>query len=183
MLPAAQTRRVFRGSGNELRRVHVKYADIAHANEYQMVACAMETYGGLGKEAVRLLHTLAAHSRQYTPQEFLRHAYDRLSVTLQSSNADISQMGMQQLHLARHAKNRHTHLASVHRRSTGGGYSEPRTDADRLERRLQTQLGADAADEAAAAAAYLHRAAAYEHDARIAFADFGVRDDRVTIGA
>ena len=171
------------------RRKQAKYADIAQANEYQMVAFALESYGGLGAEAVRLLHTLAAHSRQYTPLQFLRHAYDRLSVTLQASNGDISQMGMQQLHLAQHARARSAHVAAMRRRFAGGGYSHPRTasDANRREQQLQTQLGADAADEAAAAAAYLHRVAAYEHDGRIAFADFVVRsprhDDGVTIGA
>lgn len=156
-----------------------KYADIAEANEYQMVAFACETYGGIGRQASDLLTKLAAHSKQYTPMEFLRHAYDRLSVTLQASNADISQMGMQQLHLAQHASNRHAYFAKMHRRFTGGGYSEPRRDADRLAQRLQSTIDIDQAQSAGEASAYLQLAAAFEHDGRIAFADVAVDTDGV----
>ena len=63
----------------------------------RMIVFVMESYGGLAREAIQLLNQLAAHLREYTPQEFFRHAYDRLSVAPRASNADISEMGMQHL--------------------------------------------------------------------------------------
>ena len=64
-----------------------------------MIPFVVESYGGLGSEALTLLHTMAAHCKEYSPREFLLHAHHRISVALQSSNADIAQLAMQQHHL------------------------------------------------------------------------------------
>ena len=87
---------------------HAKYRDIAQANGYDMFAFALESYGGMGPDGSRLLRKLASFSRSFSPRQFLLHAYRRLSVTLQSSNANISLLAMQQLHLQQHARNRWT---------------------------------------------------------------------------
>jgi len=84
---------------------HYKYDEIARVNEYRMVPFAVETYGGIGAEATTLLYTMAAHCKEYSPREFLLHAHRRISVALQSSNADIAQLAMQQHHLRQHAAN------------------------------------------------------------------------------
>ena len=162
----------------------IKYADIAKENEYRMIAFAMETYDGLGREAVQLLNLLASHSRQFTPQEFLRHAYDRLSVTLQASNADVSQMGMQQLNLARHVQNPHRHVHGEQRRSAPGTYTahqycQLQQDADRQESRLQSAIRAREVQDQPPMSE-----PAFVYDGRIAFVDFAAdADDFDPIGA
>jgi hypothetical protein len=72
---------------------HAKYAEIAAINEYETVAFALETYGGLPRESRQLLRTLAS----YAPVElggergFLAHAYRTISCCLQRGNAKIDQ--------------------------------------------------------------------------------------------
>ena len=59
-----------------------KYSPIAEANGYTLLPFGVETYGGMGKEALRgVLQYLAAHA-QNSPQVFLRHAHSSLSVVL-----------------------------------------------------------------------------------------------------
>jgi hypothetical protein len=69
----------------------------------------METYGGIGAEASTLLQTMAALSVEYSPSDFLLHAHKRLSVALQSSNADTAQIAMQHFHLHQHSSNKWNH--------------------------------------------------------------------------
>jgi len=77
------------------RAKHRKYDDIAACNQYQLLAFPMETYGGLGDEALELLHILSKHSKdEYSERQFLSHAFRRLSVTLQRANANIQSRGM-----------------------------------------------------------------------------------------
>lgn len=85
---------------------HKKYDEIARANGYRMIPFALESYGGISSEASSLLQTMSAHSVEYSPADFLLHAHKRLSVALQSSNADIAQLAMQQFHLRQHAANK-----------------------------------------------------------------------------
>jgi hypothetical protein len=120
---------------------HLKYDKIAEKNGYRMVPFVMETYGGMGPEAQTLLHNIAAHSTEYSPEDFLAHARKRLSVTLQSSNADIAQLAMQRFHLreqltyrnARYGKEEQERDARNKRKSYP-------CDGDRLEVRVQEVL-------------------------------------------
>jgi hypothetical protein len=96
------------GGGNKVRTTpahsthartrikHRKYDAIAACNQYQLLAFTMETYGGLGEEALELLHILSKHCKdEYNEQQFLTHAFRRLSVTLQTANANIQSRGVQ----------------------------------------------------------------------------------------
>ena len=63
----------------------------------------METYGGVAKDAVRLLNILAKYSPLRSERDFMRHAHSRLAVCLQQSNANIALLGQQRMHVRRHA--------------------------------------------------------------------------------
>jgi len=77
------------------RAKHRKYDAIAACNQCRLLAFPMETYGGLGDEALELLYILPQHSRdEYSEKQFLAHAFRRLSVTLQTINANIQSRGM-----------------------------------------------------------------------------------------
>jgi hypothetical protein len=77
-----------------------KYTPIAQANGYTLLPFVVETYGGMGKEALRVLQYLAAHASD-SPQQFLRHAHSSLSVVLQRGNALVALIGQQQLNVRR----------------------------------------------------------------------------------
>jgi len=154
---------------------HAKYDEIARVNEYRMVPFAVETHGGIGAEATTLLHTMAAHSKEYSPAEFLTHAHARLSVALQSSNADIAQLGIEQLHLRQHAGNPYQFDAHQRERDRRNAqYSQP-ANGDQLHRRVR--LIVQAADAKAAdreeeeTAAADESALAFLHERRVGFAD------------
>jgi len=155
---------------------HAKYDEIARVNEYRMVPFAVETYGGIGAEATTLLHTMAAHSTEYSPAEFLTHAHARLSVALQSSNADIAQLGIEQLHLRQHAGNPYQFDAHQRERDRRNAqYAQP-ANGDQLHRRVSlivqaadAKAAADREEEAIAAAD--ESALAFLHERRVGFAD------------
>ena len=108
-----------------------------------MIPFCIETYGGVGKEGTQLLQTLAALSKEYSPAAFLLHARKRLSVTLQSSNANIQQLAIQQFHLHNNARNKSTYEAHLVKKASIG-YAQP-IDADRLEHAIQPALQAQSA--------------------------------------
>jgi hypothetical protein len=146
-------------------RKHAKYDEIARVNEYRMVPFAMETYGGIAPEAEALLRTMAAHSTEYSPSDFLLHAHKRLSVTLQSSNADVAQHAMQQFHLRQHAANTRTY--DIHQAlhlERASRYAQP-AQGDRLAQQLQPIM--EAADVQALQAEHATEAAC--HAAPLAF--------------
>ena len=121
------------------REKHRKYDDIAKLNHYTMIPFVMESYGGMGKEAEKLLRKLSAHAHEWMePREFLLYARQRIAVTLQSANANISLLGQQQLHLDRYSLRTHGtpwqyQLAASHRAVTHTG---------RLAERVAPELGA-----------------------------------------
>jgi hypothetical protein len=82
-----------------------KYTPIAEANGYTLLPFVVETYGGMGKEALRVLQYLAAHAPD-SPQKFLRHAHASLSVVLQRGNALVALIGQQQLNTRRQGEHR-----------------------------------------------------------------------------
>jgi hypothetical protein len=117
---------------------HSKYDEIAETNDYEMIPFVLETYGGIGAEAVRLLKRLSKEQQGYTAQQFMTHAYNRLSVTLQSSNANVQLECMQQ-HLLREqqASPKHHSINGEERhdeRTTR--YAEPK-DSNKLARDIR----------------------------------------------
>ncbi len=74
------------------RGKHSRYDEIARINGYQyrMIPFVVSFYGGIGAEVLPLLHRMAA--QEYAPRELFLHAHHRLSVALQSSNVDITQL-------------------------------------------------------------------------------------------
>jgi len=95
-----------------------KYKEIASVNNYELIPFIIETYGGIGKAATALLKRMSVHSREYSSKEFLIHAYSRLSVCLQSSNANLILLSMQQLATSFHLTKKQMH-------KTRYSYSQP----------------------------------------------------------
>ena len=156
---------------------HSKYDEIARVNEYRMVPFAVETYGGIGAEATTLLHTMAAHSKEYSPADFLLHAHKRLSIALQSSNADIAQLAMQQHHLRQHAASNQGSFDSNQRRHNAHFriYAQP-ANGDQLARRVSIVVEAADAEarereEAMESLPSDSCQLAFVHERRVAFAD------------
>ena len=156
---------------------HSKYDEIARVNEYRMVPFAVETYGGIGAEATTLLHTMAAHSKEYSPADFLLHARKRLSVALQSSNADIAQLAMQQHHLRQHAANQGAFDHNQRQRDAHLRiYAQP-ANGDQLARRVSIMVeaaDAQAREREEAMESQLQSDScqlAFVHERRVAFAD------------
>ena len=128
-----------------VREKHSKYAAISAVNEYKFTAFAVESYGGMAPESVALLKLLSLHSKEYSPQQFLQHAYRRLSVTLQTANANIAALGIQRLHLHQHHGNPNRY-AQYERNKQMIPLAYPR-NTSRIERKNQHIL--DAAESAA----------------------------------
>jgi hypothetical protein len=61
----------------------------------------LETYGGVSKEAIRLLQSRSEHAHSLSPTQFMNHSLRTLSVCLQRGNATVSLLGQQRLHLKR----------------------------------------------------------------------------------
>lgn len=78
-----------------------RYAAIVAANNYQFFTFGMETYGGIGSEAMNLLKLLARHSEAMPSASFMSWACRRLSVCLQTCNANLSLLAAQRMSTAR----------------------------------------------------------------------------------
>jgi hypothetical protein len=112
------------------RMKHRKYDGIAACNRYQLLAFTMETYGGLGEEALELLHILSKHCKdEYSERQFLSHAFRRLSVTLQTANANIQSRGVQIMQMDDYAGllavSPSSHSGHRQRRSASSHHSAP----------------------------------------------------------
>ena len=143
-----------------------------------MVPCVFESNGGIGAEGSKLLKLLSVNCRNYTAKEFLLHAHKRISVTMQSANANIAQLAMQRFHLHHHAKNKSIYEAHLLKRAANPRpYSTP-IDADELDKIIQPELQASHADfqerkHAAAEAKSDSRAAPFTHVDRMGLIEFG----------
>ena len=76
-----------------------KYEEPCKQRGMTFVPFAVESYGGMGPAARKLLTTLAGLSGERTARAFLLDAMARVSVTLQRGNALVLQRGMQQLRM------------------------------------------------------------------------------------
>jgi hypothetical protein len=145
----------------------------------------------LGAEATALLQQLSVYAHDYSPAEFLLHARRRLSVTLQSSNADVAQLAMQRFHLIQHASNRGSYQHSLQLADERNKrYALPH-NGDRLAQKISGVVA-----EAEARASFLDElaclddeseSAPFVHSHRVSFADLPTRSvdlaGRVTIAA
>lgn len=98
---------------------HKTYDAECAKHGWKFVACAMESYGAKGDEAVQLLEEMSAHCINRSPSDFLAHADRMLSVALQTGNARISAYGTAAMHM--HAQRHSGDLYATHsagRRST-----------------------------------------------------------------
>ena len=80
-----------------------KYAAICKANRYTFVPFVVETYGGIGRQAEKLLDTLSEYATDRSKREFMQDAHTRIAVSLQQSNANLALFGQQRMHLKRRA--------------------------------------------------------------------------------
>ena len=70
---------------------HKHYDEKCKLHGWRFVPFVMETYGGMGAEAERLLLDMCEHAEE--PLQFLAHARTLLSVTLQRGNAELAMAG------------------------------------------------------------------------------------------
>lgn len=95
-------------------RKHVSYDAECARHGWKLVPFALESLGAAGSEATRLLQSMAAHSLDRSPQEFLAHAGRLLRIALQTGNAQVSAQGAADLLLS-------GYRADVHALPEGGG--------------------------------------------------------------
>ena len=136
-------------------RKHAKYDAIAELNKYTMLPFVLESYGGLGPEAVRVIDFLAASSSDMSEKEFRKHAYRRIAVCLQRGNAHIGLLGQQQMHIRRQVANSRT-VDSAFRLNTR--QLPTQLSGSTLRHRLEPWLSASDAAGAQAAASELESA-------------------------
>ena len=85
---------------------HRKYDKECQKHGWTFVPFVLETYGGMGKEAQKLLTVLADACDTLPSLAFLTHARAVLSVTLQCGHAAVSQQGMTSWSTRQHARER-----------------------------------------------------------------------------
>ena len=76
------------------QRKHARYDEECKKHGWSLIPFVLESYGGLGKEAKKLLLDMAELAD--SPLAFIQHARNALSVSLQCGNADISLLGTTQ---------------------------------------------------------------------------------------
>lgn len=77
------------------QRKHDKYGAICEAEGVTLVPFAVETYGGLSRDALKLLDTLAEQCDTTSPTEWKLHARATIAVALQIGNAASALKGIQ----------------------------------------------------------------------------------------
>jgi hypothetical protein len=132
------------------------YAAIAAVNQYELLPFVMETYGGAGAEARKVIRYLAASVQHMSQKDFTRHAHTCLSIALQRGNAHVALLGQQSLHWKRQLRQRGQRLREAAERARHYGRQ---TSATTLAERLRPEISAlraaanDTEAEAQAAAA------------------------------
>jgi len=172
---AVSTQKLF-STKNISRKKHSRYDEIARVNGYRMIPFVVESYGGIGAEALTLLHTMAAHCKEYSPREFLLHAHHRISIALQSSNADIAQLAMQQHHLRQRCVFSSEYDQNQRKHDARNAANARPAHGDQLARRVSLTVHAAAAkaadlDDIDEAIRLGEPIIAFEHKRRVAFAD------------
>jgi hypothetical protein len=135
---------------------HHRYQSLCARNGYEMFAFALESYGGVGVDTVRLIKILAAHSNlsntAMDQRQFTQHAYRKLAAVLQTANANIALVGQQQHYLSRHsAMQRHPAWGYP----LGPGHHRP-VDSGRLRWRVEPELRAAESERRDVAAVHAH---------------------------
>jgi hypothetical protein len=111
------------------------YAVLCKQRGMTLVPFAVESYGGVGPAARKLLTQLAGQSGEHTASSFLTDALTRISVELQRGNALILQRGMQQLRVDQHEMARAT-AGSDSRADLSIGAQSPQPSSHRRQQRL-----------------------------------------------
>ena len=78
------------------QRKHAHYDEECKKHGWKLIPFVLESYGGFGKEASKLLLDMAELAD--SPLAFIQHARNVVSVALQCGNADISLLGTTQFH-------------------------------------------------------------------------------------
>jgi hypothetical protein len=103
------------------KRKHDHYDEECKKHGWKLIPFVLETYGGLGKEATKLLLDMAESAD--SALAFIQHARNVLSVALQCGNADISSLGTTQFLYNKHStainhsSHHHHHHHSSHSHS------------------------------------------------------------------
>lgn len=121
-----------------------KYQAIADTNQYELLPFVLETYGGFGADAHRVLRYLSASSPSLTERQFRLHAERCLSVSLQRGNAHVSLLGQQTLHWKRQQQQRGMRLRTAAERARRYAALPNATQlAYRLQPEIRALTGAD----------------------------------------
>jgi hypothetical protein len=115
------------------------YAAIAAVNQYELLPFVMETYGGLGMEANKVIRYLAASVQHMQQREFTRHAHTCLSMALQRGNAAVALLGQQTLHWKRQLRQRGQRFREAAERAR---HYARQTNATTLAERMQPEISA-----------------------------------------
>lgn len=92
-----------------------RYQEIAKLNSYDFFPFVMETFGGFGLQAQKLLKKITTHAADSSPLQLLQHIKKRLSVTLHIGNANVLLHSMQRFHLKQYDQ-----LAAEHQSANRG---------------------------------------------------------------
>ena len=95
------------------QRKHARYDEECKKHGWRLIPFALESYGGYGKEATKLLLDMAELAD--SPLAFIQHARNALSVVLQCGNADISLLGTTQFLSHKHTLSLSSHTSSFSR--------------------------------------------------------------------
>ena len=115
------------------------YAAIAAVNQYELLPFVMETYGGAGAEARKVIRYLAASVQHMSQKDFTRHAHTCLSIALQRGNAHVALLGQQSLHWKRQLRQRGQRLREAAERARHYGRQ---TSATTLAEQLRPEISA-----------------------------------------
>jgi hypothetical protein len=115
------------------------YAAIAAVNQYELLPFVMETYGGFGVEANKVIRYLAASAQHMQQREFTRHAHTCLSMALQRGNAAVALLGQQTLQCKRQLRHRGPRFREAAERAR---HYARQTNATTLAERMQPEISA-----------------------------------------
>ncbi len=81
------------------KQKQLKYGEISRKNNYDFIPFVLESLGGLGECAQRLIKTLAKQVTGMSETQFIKHARRRISVALQIGNANSLLESLQKIYM------------------------------------------------------------------------------------
>ena len=119
-----------------------RYGALCTKRGWSLAPFAMESYGARGRAANKLLETMAEHSTDYAPQDFIKHASCALSVALQIGNAEIASHGATALFVRKYRQQHQPSYAIM--RAPYRNQTNKRMSEQQMELHMQLQLGPSA---------------------------------------